>query len=305
MYVFRHSAAMILLWSWLPLSAAQPSRSVQPRVVILTTSAVAAFGEAAEGIRSRLVSETKVVTIDLAEPPSDLTSQVGGKDVRLLIAVGNNALAAAQRYGTAPVIATMVMRADLPTLRPPWSAVVLDLTLTEVLSGLARAFPGKTRAGMIRNPEVDSAPEALLASQAKAAGMTLKVVDCPRPERLLQSFLSLRDLVDFVWCPPDGTLYNGTTVKPLIRASLDSRLPVAGFSESFVQSGAAAGVYPDYRQVGVQVAELARSYLAGSSPAAVEGPRKTRVAANTRVARLLGIRMSPKGPDESSIVVIE
>jgi ABC-type uncharacterized transport system substrate-binding protein len=64
-------------------------------------------------------------------------------------------------------------------------------------------------------------------------------------------------------------------------------------------------VYPDYRQVGVQVAELARSYLAGSSPAAVEGPRKTRVAANTRVARLLGIRVSPKGAGESSIVVIE
>lgn len=304
MHVRASAAGMLLALSFPGLCAGEP-RSSQPLVMIVTTSAVEAFDESVEGIRAQLSSEARLVVIDLAEKPVDLSSRLGGKDVRLLIAVGNNALAVAQRYGSAPVIATMVLRADISASHPPWSAVVLDVTLTETLSGLTRVFPRKTRAGMIRNPAVDAAPEAVLMAQAKAAGMTLKVVDCPRPEGLLQALLSLRDLVDFVWCPPDATLFNGTTVQHLIRASLSNGLPVAGFSASFVQSGAAAGVYPDYREMGAQAGELAHKFLSGGNPAAVESAHKIRVGVNLRVARLLGLRLPPRGADEAGIVVLE
>jgi ABC-type uncharacterized transport system substrate-binding protein len=166
-------------------------------------------------------------------------------------------------------------------------------------------LPGKTRAALIRNPDANNVPASTLAAQAKAAGMTLKVLDCPRPEKLLQLFLSLRGQVDFVVCPPDGTLYNSTTVRPLILASLENRLPVIGFSESFVRSGAVAAVYPDYFDVGAQAGELARNYLAGASLPANEKPRKLKVAANPRVARLLGLRIPGRNDSEFGIVVIE
>lgn len=289
------------------LAGGAPPRSDQPLVVIVTTSAVEAFDEAAEGIRHSLGPAAKVVTVDLASNPRDLTNQLSGKEVRLLVSVGNNALEAAARYGTAPILATMVLEADLklPRARPPAGGVVLDLALREVMAGLAKIFPGKTRAGMIRNPEVSSASETELVSEAKAVGISLRVVDCPRPERLLQALRSLQGLVDFVWCPPDSTLYNGTTVKPLILASLESQLPVAGFSASFVRAGAAAGVYPDYLEAGAQAGELARKYLAAGNAMGIEAPRKIRVAANTRVARLLGLRLAQKGGPESGIVVLE
>jgi len=282
-----------------------PARPDPPVVIIVTTSAVEAFDESTQGIRQGLGAAAKIVTVDLASNPQDLASQLGGKDVRLLISVGNNALEAAARYGTAPILATMVLEADLklPRSRAPAGAVVLDLALGEVMTGLARIFPGKSRAGMIRNPDVSFVPISELVSEAKAAGVSLRVVDCPRPEKLLQAFRSLQGLVDFVWCPPDATLYNGTTVKPLILASLESQLPVAGFSAGFVRAGAAAGVYPDYLEAGSQAGEQARKYLAGGA-LGTEAPRKVRVAANTRVARLLGLRLAQKGP-EPGVVVLE
>ncbi len=297
------TAAAILLGLCFPAAVAGEDRS-RPLVVVVTTSAVEAFDEGVEGIRAGLSGDARLVVVDLAAKPQDLRETLGGKEVRLVIAVGNNALLAAQRYGTAPVLATMVLKADLARSQPPWAAVVLDLSLTETLSGLARVFPGKTRAGMIRNPEADSVAEAVLMGQAKAAGMTIKIVDCRRPEGLLQALLSLRDVVDFVWCPPEATLFNGTTVQPLIRASLGNALPVAGFSASFVQSGAAAGVYPDYREMGAQTGDLARKFLSGASTAGQEGPRKIRVAVNARVARLLGIRLPQRGV-ELGVVVME
>jgi hypothetical protein len=274
-------------------------------VVIVTSSAVDAFGEAVRGIRSGLGPTVNVVVVDLA---SDPIGKARGKDVRLLIAVGNNALDRAGELDGTPILATMLLDGDLAgsgRRRAPAGAVVLDTSLGDILTKLASALPGKTRVGIIRNPASGAVGQQILAAQAKAAGMTLRVVECPRPEELLRAFLSLRGQVDFVICPPDGTLYNSTTVRPLILASLDSRLPVVGFSESFARSGAVAAVFPDYFEVGSQAAELARKFLEGGPLPDREGPRKLKLAVNPRVARLLGVRLATKRETDSGIVVIE
>ena len=278
-----------------------------PTVVIVTSSAVEAFGEAVRGIQRGLGPAVKAVILDLAAKPQYPANQLSGKDVRLLISVGNNAFESAAQFGSAPILATMLLRADLAgnRLRPQSGALALDVPLGDILARMESVLPGKTRAALIRNRDANNVPASTLAAQAKAAGMTLKVLDCPRPEKLLQLFLSLRGQVDFVVCPPDGTLYNSTTVRPLILASLENRLPVIGFSESFVRSGAVAAVYPDYFDVGAQAGELARDYLAGTSLPANEKPRKLKVAANPRVARLLGLRIPGRNDSESGIVVIE
>ena len=301
---FRAAVLAVAVAPWL---AAAPTKPEDQAIVVVTTSAVEAFDEATEGIRRALGSTAKLVVVDLASNPGNLGAQLNGKEVRLLISVGTNGLEAAARWGTAPVLATMVLESDLKSPRPraPAGAVVLDLALGEVLTGLSKIFPGKARAGMLRNPDTAEASLSTLLSEAKAAGINLKVVDCPRPEKLLQAFRSLQGLVDFVWCPPDGTLYNGTTVKPLVLASLESQLPIAGFSASFVRAGAAAGVYPDYLEMGMQTGEMARKYLAAAGPIGIETPRKIRVAANTRGARLLGLRLAQKAEPELGIVVLQ
>ncbi len=173
--------------------------------------------------------------------------------------------------------------------------MVPDVALGDVLGGLARVFPSKTRVGMVRRVGTGDPSDATLVAQARGAGMMLTVADCPRPDKLMQAFLALKERVDFVWCPPDGTLYNGTTVKPLILASLENELPVAGFSANFVRAGAAAGSIPTIGSWDCSTGEMARRFLAGGEGAiSIESPRKTRIALNQRVARLLGLRGAEK-----------
>jgi ABC-type uncharacterized transport system substrate-binding protein len=74
-----------------------------------------------------------------------------------------------------------------------------------------------------------------------------------------------------------------------VLASLESRLPLVGFSPAFVRAGAAAGIYPDYRDSGRQAAEMAERLLRGEDCGPDTGPRRIQVAVNQRVARLLGI----------------
>lgn len=292
---------MLLLRVTLPVVKAA---SAPHTVVILTSSSVEAFGEAVEGIRRGLGLETSVLSLDLATKPDTASKRLVENDVALIVTVGNNALQTAAQFGTAPMIASMLVRSDLAGTRrrPPVGSVVLDLRFSDVLVGLPKAFPGKSRAGMILSPGAGAGPAAALVAQARATGIELQVVDCPLPEKLIQSLRSLRDRVDFVWCPPDGALFNGTTIKPLILASLEYQLPVAGFSEGFVRAGGAAGIYPDYFEVGVQAGEMARKFLAGANLPSGESPRKIRVATNPRIARLLGLKL-PR--NESGMVVIE
>jgi ABC-type uncharacterized transport system substrate-binding protein len=131
-------------------------------------------------------------------------------------------------------------------------------------------------------------------ARARALGFSVQITDCRNPEELLQALRSLKGRVDFVLCLPDTVLYNGTTVKPIILASLESHLLIVGFSQSFVRAGAAIGVYPDFRDIGIQTGAIAQRQLAGQPVAAEEGPRKLVVAVNQRVIRLLGIEYKPR-----------
>jgi len=297
----------LFLWPGTAHSAnVSHARGEPVTVVIVTTSAVEVFDRAVAGIERGLGPSAKVTVVDLASHPRP--APIGNlKNVRLMIAVGNNALEHASEVGSAPILATMLLRSDLAASgkRAAAGAVVLDLSLGEILAETARLFPGKTRAAIIRNPTPNALSPLALETEAKAAGMTLKVVDCLTPDRLLQAFLSLRGQVDFVICPPDGKLFNSATVRPLILASLEDRLPVIGFSEAFVRTGAVAGIYPDYGEVGFQTGELARKYLAGAPTGESEYPKKTNVAVNARVARLLGLRLSAWPGTNPGIVVVE
>ncbi len=290
-----------------PANCFNALRGDQPAVLIVTSSSVEAFEEAVRGIQSGFGMGSGAVILDLASKPPDLANQLARGDIRLLITVGNQAYEAAARFGKAPILATMLLRGDLtaPGLRAPSGAVVLDLPLAEILEQVAGVLPGKTRAAMIRNPGTKGASLSALVAQAKAAGMTLKVLDCPRPDKLLELFLSLRGQADVVICPPDGTLYNSATVRPLIVASIENHLPVVGFSESFVRSGAVAAVYPDYLEVGRQTGELSRGYLATGGFPAQENPRKVKLAVNPRVAKLLGLRLPAWNTAGAAMVVVE
>jgi putative ABC transport system substrate-binding protein len=173
--------------------------------------------------------------------------------------------------------------------------VSLDIPLSAQLQAMRSLWPNHSRAGIIRNPTRFRYSTEALEARARKEGFTILVADCESPGQLLKIFASLKGKVDFVLCPPDPDLYNPVTIKPLVMASLEGRLPLIGFSPAFVRAGAAAGIYPDYRETGRQTAELAQRVLRGEDRIADEGPRMVRTAWNQRVARLLGVSFQTGG----------
>lgn len=284
----------------LPLGARLASAAGAPRrISVVLVSGVEAYSEALEGLRSGLggrgALSIDLMTIDLKTPSGEveLRNAVRAAAPPLLITVGTEALRSALSVKTeAPVIAMMILRSDrlqgAPATAPPRASVHLDASIASLVAEVIAVFPAKQRIGIIWN-SLHEKPDMELPPRLKQHGILLQAAGCSRAEDLVRTFLSFKGKVDFVLVLPDANLYNNTTVKPLILASLENRLPIVGFSSSFVRAGAAAGIYPDFRDIGAQTADLALRYLAGQEDVSDEGPRKLQVAVNQRVMRLLGL----------------
>jgi ABC-type uncharacterized transport system substrate-binding protein len=227
----------------------------------------------------------------------------------VIIAIGTEALrlVAAERPEV-PVISTMVLRnkagAAASTMSPA-ATIVLDVPVPVLLARLKEVFPGKTRLGIIRNPNGGGPTPAALEARAQQLGFTVRVVDSPGADQLLSALLVLKGQVDFVWCLPDGALYNSATVKQLILSSIENRLPLIGFSESFARAGAAVGAFPDFRDIGLQTAEVAQQIVSGQTVHLSEGPRKLKLAVNQSVLRMLGLRYAPAATGAEDFSVLQ
>jgi putative ABC transport system substrate-binding protein len=272
-----------LMWTGPVLSASQPA------VLVAYDSGVEAFGQALDGLKAVLgPAGLEIVDLRMAGADAALARMVGHREVRVAIAVGTESLAAlrAQNAGI-PVIATMILHPTSPeALR---GHVDLALPVGTWLAQVKLLLPERRRIGIIRSRAYALESVAAVQAAARQQGFTVVVMDCDGPADLLHALGALKGRVDLVLCPPDADLYNSVTIKPLILASLEQRLPIVGFSLAFVRAGAVAGIYPDYRDIGRQTGELAERLLRGEEGNREESPRKVNAAINQRVAHLLGL----------------
>lgn len=300
-------ACLCLLVS--PTSASAEGRQAC-EVMVVASEAVEAHRSAIEGIRAALApSSCEVRILDIGRA----AGEGGGKPlatpaVRVIIAFGSDAtrMVEAERLDV-PAVYAMVLRR-----KPEWDGRVgrapvvipLEVSLPSLLARLKTLFPGKTRLGVILNPGWGGMSAAELEARAQPLGFTVRVAACDSAGHLAAALASLRNQVDFVWCLPDGALYNNATVKPLILASLEYRLPLIGFSESFARAGAAVGIYPDFHDVGMQAGEAARQLVEGQMVHAPEGPRRLNIAVNQSVLRLLGVRCAAAGAERAKVSIL-
>jgi ABC-type uncharacterized transport system substrate-binding protein len=290
---------MLIALALTPAVAALADATVDPAstIAVVTSSRVAAYTEALQGLRLELGPEQKLAVIDLDEAGVSLSQELSKLDPRLVVTVGSAATrATTEAASSVPFLVTMVVRSQKGASRAApgreqrgIGVVSLDLPFGAVLREIHALFPDRTRIGVIYSKASSGLDESALQSEAAGQGFALKAVSCKGPEDVVDALVSLKRTADIVWCPPDGALFNATTVKPLIMASLRHQMLIIGFSEGFVRAGTAVGVYPDFQAIGRQTGMAVRTYLNQGVLPGEQAARDARVAVNERVLRLLGV----------------
>jgi putative tryptophan/tyrosine transport system substrate-binding protein len=275
------SLRRVAIWILFAASIAFGGGSTLDAVVVYRSGSEV-YDQAMSGLREAIAGPAyRIAFVDLAKSTDFMSGQP-----KLIVAVGIGAWEQVRNAATSTtVVPALVLRQEI---KDAHSAIYLDVPLPLIAENLHRVFPGRSRLGLIHR-RAWPAPDRATLAKLKQLGFDLRVAECSGPDKLLSVFASLKGEVDFVITEPDSDLYNSATVKPLVLASLEQRLPIVGFSESFVRAGALIGIFPDFHELGRQAGEMILRTLDGKTLPLDEDARKVTVAVNQRISRLLGV----------------
>ncbi len=274
-----------LLLVIIALATLLPSLAQAYEVLVLQSSHNVGYEQALKGFRSDCNASQRVVVLsDYAEV--DVVRIVREDRPRLILAIGDAALAATRRITQTPVVAVMSLgigtRANLTGITmfaPPEKYCNLFKQLKVHNVGVIHN-PGKT------GWYLDKAQKA-----AEKAGIKLNVRRVESPRETLAQLGSLAGKVDALWMFPDTTAVTRETAEAYFRFGQHQAVPVVSFAASYLGLGAAAAVDIDSTEMGRQAGDMANALLRGARIDEIprQAPRGTKYRINQNVLGKLDI----------------
>ncbi|RMH06920.1 MAG: hypothetical protein D6704_06090 [Nitrospirae bacterium] len=267
-------------------------------VAILQSAEVAAYRQAIDAFQAHLLSQAglTVTTYNLQgsiERGRKLGQKLRASDVSVVLAVGTKAAIAAKlELVDIPVIYCMVLYPERYALTAPnMTGIQLHIPPIRQFALIKKLIPHIQKIGVVFDPD-RTAHLIQQAQQGTAAqGLTLIQRSVSSQIEVPSTVRALLAAIDALWLVPDSTVLSEDSFNFLLKATLDAKVPLIGFSPELARSGALLSIYVDYTDVGKQAAELANRILRGSPiPTQALLPlQHVRYAINQKIADYLGI----------------
>ena len=252
-----------LLLCILALALLVPSLAQAYDVLVLQSQRNPAYDEVLSGFyRGQGVSKRLVLLSDYAEV--DLVRIVREDRPRMILAVGDAALALARKIRTIPVIALMSL--DIHRMKSVQAnlAGIGMLAPPEQYCDLLRQMKVR-RVGVVYNPARSSWYLRQAQQAAEQAGISLVLREVTTPRDTLPQLASLAGKVDGLWMLPDATAVTRETAEAYFYFSQKHGVPVVSFAASYLGLGAAAVLDIDRSALGHQARDMVDKLLEGGS----------------------------------------
>jgi hypothetical protein len=216
-------------------------------------------------------------------------------DVRVTIALGPNAWQAARALGR-PMVVALIGRATLD--EQPWQpgekggAILLDQPAERWAALLQVAFPDRPNVALLTGmgqPRIGRTFERKF--QERRLTLTEDVVSSR--DALVTRLEHILPRNGILLALPDPLVHNRGTIQPLLLTTYRAGVPVAAYSEAYLNAGATIALYSTPAQIATQVIEEVQLLLEGKAVAAIQSPRYFTVGVNRAVARSLGLAIAP------------
>lgn len=248
-------AVLALLWAVIAACFGLGLSSLRAEsVVIVTDGRVAQYREATTAAREVL---TSAPLLDVAS--ADLAAQIGQHRPSVILAVGQKALTSAQ--GAAPelpVVYCLVLGASAPSTKTV-TGVRLEVSAADQLALLRLVHPKMKRIAIIYEPRnwTDYITDATKVAQGMGITLVPRAISDGKQVRAVLG--EMLNNVDGLWLLPDPQLITAEMFGFLLVSTLERKVPLFGFFDSFTKAGALASVSPDYGAIGQRAAKLAQS----------------------------------------------
>ena len=259
-------------------------------VLILQSSQSPAYMEALRGFRSAFAGSSNTIVIaDYAEV--DAVRLVKEERPRLVLAVGDTALAACRKVRQVPVVSLMSLSLTLSKSTSPNIGGVGVVASPERYLNLFKAL-GAGRVGVLYDPDKSTGYLKRAQQAARRLGIDLVTREVGSPHETIGRLEQLKGSVDALWMLPDTTAVTVETLDAYFRFSLEQHLPLITFAARYLVKGALAAIEADRLDLGSVAVEQVSRLLGRDREPMVADPRKLRLSTNASVARKLGIPIS-------------
>ncbi|MBS0287654.1 MAG: hypothetical protein JSR17_10180 [Proteobacteria bacterium] len=220
----------------------------------------------------------------------------------LIVTIGTEALAHTLKSKTkTPILSVLARKSTFNALlrehnrrlndsSAPISVIYLDQPLERQLFLVQSLLSKETEnnVGVLLGP--NSLPEQgslqSLAAKNKLKLNTIYVNKFENPVAVLDALL---DETNIVLAIPDNRIFNTKTTRGMLLTAFHKRVPLIGYSRTYVNNGALAAVYSTTKQLADQSAKQVIHMLATNKMQAPQYPKEFAVAVNYQVARSLGL----------------
>jgi putative ABC transport system substrate-binding protein len=282
----------LLLWG-------APDRAGAAEVAILKSADLAAYSQAVTGFKAALPPSTTFVEYDMQGDIArgqKLAGKIRASEASLLLAVGTKAALVARReISDIPVIFCMVLDPSKHDLKAPnMTGVRMEIPVTRQFNALRSVLPAVRRLGVLYDPDKTGSLVEDARFQARALGIEVVARPVRSEKDVAVTLRALLPEVEALWLVPDGTVVSEDSLKFVLSVTLDSNLPVIGFSSELVRNGVLIGLSVSYEDIGRQAGLLARKILSDQYRpfSTTFPPDRFRLALNLKTAKFLGIAIS-------------
>ncbi len=286
-----------VVFAWLAL-AALASRNTPADIAIVRSSDAAPYAEAETALRGGLADRHQQLrSFLLKEVVEKGVAPLGHPDS--FVAIGTSAARwLHQELPTgARLVYCMVNDADeagLSAGSATWG-VTTEVSVVDQCKLILEVIPTAHIIGVLYRADAPQGRrpidllQAVLPRNWRVEGVAVK--DSSTVAAAIDALIEKN--VDVIWTMADPKLYDSACVRTLLLGGLRKKVPVWGFSPSFVRAGALLGVGVEPRAQGVQAASIVAGVLDAKVPAAgsVEPPAQFQIAVNLNVARQIGVKI--------------
>lgn len=222
----------------------------------------------------------------------------------LIVPIGSQALAAVLKTNTKVPILSVLSRKNifqhllklnnrrLYDPQQPITAIYLDQPLIRQLQLIEVLLPSENRQpiGVLIGAR-SIATQRTLQKQTQARNLSLNTIYVNKFENPVAVLDNLLNEAHVMLALPDRRIYNPKTARGILLTAFHKRVPLIGYSRTFVNNGALAAVYSSTKQMADQSAQQILTII--SNPGKIlpkpQYPNEYMIAVNYQVARSLGI----------------
>lgn len=263
-------------------AAAAPGVASAGTVVVLRGAELAQYRTIEQGFMTALGQPARSVQVG---PGDRAQARAAGSSADAVFAIGPEAAAAAADL-KAGVVYALVSSPERLGLDPR-NAVPTFVPAQRQARFLRAALPSARKVGIIYDPAISRALAGEYEEAAGAYGLGVVREEVGSRRDVAAAVRSLLERVDVLWLIPDSTVVSPETFRFMMQISLETRVPVVGFSEGMTRGGALLSVEGGFEDMGRRAASAVRRVLAGR-PAAPEPPEGS-LFINSKSAEILGV----------------